>query len=144
MKIASGTLVACGVLLAACGSSNGGNTNPAFLIRISSLSFSPVSLSVPPGADVVVVNDDGPMSHSVTSEAAAGDFTPGSVGGVSFDTGEFTGQTHFVIPSSAPDGIVVPYYCTVHKGVMNTPDGSITIDAGATAQARRGTSSGGR
>ena len=131
MKTASRWEVACGLFLAVCCGSPGTSRNePAAFLRISSLSFSPVNLTVPPGATVIVANDD-PMPHSVTSEASIGAFAPGPVSGVSFDTGEFTGQTYFVIPSTAPDGTVIPYYCTVHKGVMNTPNGSITISVGA-------------
>ena len=131
MKTASRSTVACGLFLAVCcGSPGSSSGEPAALIRISSLSFSPVNLTVPPGATIIVANDD-PMPHSVTSEASAGAFAPGAVGGVSFDTGAFTGETYFVIPSTAPDGTVIPYYCTVYKGVMRTPDGSITISVGA-------------
>ncbi len=131
MKTASRATVACGLFLAVCCGSPGSSTGePAAFLRISNLSFSPVNLSVSPGATVIVVNDDS-MPHSVTSEASVGAFAPGAVGGVSFDTGAFTGETYFVIPSTASDGTVIPYYCTVYKGLMNTPDGSITISAGA-------------
>jgi len=85
-----------------------------------------------------VVNDDG-MPHSVTSEATQNAFTPGSVSGISFDTGAFTGSRTFSIPSNAASGTVIPFFCTVHRGTMNTPNGSITIDPTATAT----TSSGG-
>lgn len=125
-------MAVCGLALAACGATSGpassGNT---FLIRISSLRFIPQDLTVPPGATIVVRNED-PMPHSVTSAASPDAFTPGSVAGVSFDTGPFSnGQTSFRIPSTAPEGTVVPFYCTVHGGVMNTPHGSITIRATA-------------
>ena len=125
-------IVLSGLVLAACGASSGpessGNT---FIIRISDLRYLPEELTVPPGATIVVFNDDD-MPHSVTSEASADAFTPGSVAGVSFDTGVFSGpgvSTSFQIPSTAPDGTVVPFYCAVHKGAMTTPSGSITISA---------------
>jgi hypothetical protein len=69
------------------------------------------------------------VPHSVTSEAAPGEFVPGSVGGVAFDTGAFTGDGAFTIPANAPPGTVIPYYCTVHKGAMTTPDGELRIVA---------------
>jgi plastocyanin len=118
----------------ACG--GGGSSTPAaaappggFVITISSSSFSPLDLHVPPGGTVTVVNRDG-MSHSVTSEASANAFTPGSAGGVAFDTGQFTsGSRSFTIPSNAANGTRVPYFCTSHLGTMSTPNGTITVDS---------------
>ncbi len=109
---------------------DGGTGAAGYVITISNLRFSPLNLAVPPGATVTVVNQDG-MGHSVTSEATPGSFTRGSVGGVSFDTGEFTGQKTFTVPSSAAAGTVVPYYCIVHTSTMATPNGTITIDPNA-------------
>ena len=43
------------------------------------------------------------IAHSVTSEASPNAFTRGSVGGVSFDTGQFTGTKTFALPSTAPE-----------------------------------------
>ena len=134
------------ISLASCGSSGGGGGSsamggsPGFYIAIRGMAFSPIPLAAPPGATVTVVNQDA-MDHSVTSEAASGTFTPGAVGGVQFDTGPFTGQHTFVIPADAVDGTVVPYYCTVHKGAMATPNGSIRVDS--TAQPGTAPSSGG-
>jgi plastocyanin len=129
--------LSCAVL-GACGSS--GSSSPAspqqgsgFFITIKNMAFSPVDLRVPPGATVTVVNQDGSTQHSVTSEAAANDFTPGGVSSITFDTGAFTGTKTFTIPPTAATSTVVPYYCTVHKGTMTTPNGSITIDPTATA-----------
>jgi plastocyanin len=129
-------------LLAACGSSGsgGGGTTTTqgtgggsgFTITIQNMAFSPQQLAVPPGATVTVMNQDGATPHSVTSETADGAFTPGSVGGVQFDTGPFTGQRTFTIPANAQASTVIPFYCTVHKGAMATPNGSIRIDPGAT------------
>ncbi len=128
--------VAFGLGAVGCGGSSNSpsGSNPSgYQITISNLSYSPLNLNVPPGATVNVVNNDS-MAHSVTSEAAQNDFTPGTpVQGVSFDTGAFTGQKSFTIPSSAPDGSVIPYYCSVHKGTMRTPNGTITVDSSATA-----------
>ena len=116
----------------ACGSTGGSAALPAtgFFIVISNLTFIPLDLHVPAGATVYVVNQDG-MAHSVTSEATSGAFTKGSVGGVSFDTGPFVGVRSFAIPAAAANGTVVPFFCQVHLGTMNTPNGSITIDPSA-------------
>lgn len=96
-------------------------------ISIQNFTFSPLNLTVMPGQTVNVVNMDGSMPHSVTSEATAGAFTPGAVNGVSFDTGAFTGTASFVIPPNAPHGTVIPFYCTVHRQAMRTPNGTITV-----------------
>jgi plastocyanin len=123
--------------VAGCGSSSTSSPAPppttsGFTITISNLSFSPLNLHVPPGGTVTVVNQDS-VVHSVTSEASPNAFTNGSVGGVAFDTGLFTGTRTFTIPANAPTGTVVPYFCMNHRAMMNTPNGSITIDPSATA-----------
>jgi len=100
-------------------------------ITISGMAFSPLDLHVPAGGTVTVVNRDG-VQHSVTSEAAANMFTPGSVGGVQFDTGLFTGTHTFSIPANAATGTAIPYYCRNHLNTMATPTGTITIDPNAT------------
>ncbi len=133
-------------VLASCGSSGGGGGSssggpPGFYITIRNMAFAPAELSAPPGATVTVVNQDG-FQHSVTSEAAAGDFTPGAVGGVQFDTGPFTGTGTFTIPANAVDGTVIPYYCTVHKSMMATPNGSLKVDSSATPGPAPGSGSG--
>lgn len=119
-------------LAAGCGGSSSTSTNlpPGYYITISGLAFSPLDLSVPPGATVTVINRDG-MDHSVTSEAAPSAFTPGAVAGVSFDTGLFLGQKSFTIPSSAAEGTVIHYFCRSHLGAMATPNGTVTIHASA-------------
>ena len=137
--------VLAGVLLA-CGSSGSSGAaaipGTGFFIVISNLSFLPLNLHVPPGATVTVVNQDG-MAHSVTSEATSGAFTRGSVGGVSFDTGPFTGVRSFTIPANAATGTVIPYFCTVHLGTMATPNGAITVDPSAVATTAPGGGGGG-
>ena len=125
---------------AACGGSN--SAPQGFFISIRNMTFTPLSLDVPPGATVTVLNDDG-IGHSVTSEATANAFTPGGVDVVTFDTGVFTGQRSFTIPSSAQEGTVVPYYCQVHRATMVTPTGTITIHAAALPSAPPTGSSGG-
>ncbi len=123
--------LAAGIAMA-CGSSSSAPavSQPGFFITISGMSFSPLDLHAPAGAIVTVVNEDG-IDHSVTSEASANAFTPGSVGGVAFDTGAFTGSRSFTLPANAPNGTAIPYYCTVHKAIMATPNGTLTVDSSA-------------
>ncbi len=134
--LGAGTLVACG------GSSSKKNLPAGFYITISSMRFSPLNLDVPPGGTVTVLNDDS-MDHTVTSEATSGAYTPGSVAGVSFDTGPFVGQRSFTIPSTAPEGTVIPYYCKIHTTTMATPNGTITVHAAATPSGGGGGGGGG-
>ncbi len=106
--------------------STGGTSGVSFTITIQNFAFSPSNLAVPAGATVNVVNKDS-APHSVTSESTVGNFTPGGVNGVSFDTGTFTAGTRtFTISQSAPSGTVVPYYCAVHLSAM--PQGTVTIN----------------
>jgi len=132
-------------IAAACGDSSSpspASSSPGFFISISNLTFSPAALRVPPGGTVTVINDDG-EDHSVTSEASPNAFTPGSVAGVSFDTGPFIGTRSFTLPSSAPNGTVIPFFCTVHTGTMTTPNGAVTIDSTAQPTAPPGGGGGG-
>ena len=114
-----------------CGGSNSSTSStPGFFITISNLSFSPLNLRAPPGATVTVINNDS-MAHQVVSEATSGSFVPGAVAGISFDTGAFTGQKSFTLPSGAANGTLVPYFCNIHKNTRATPNGQITIDSTA-------------
>jgi plastocyanin len=121
-------LAAAGALACGGGSESAAPARPpGFYIGISSLAFTPGNLTVPPGATVTVLNQDG-VAHSVTSASAPGVFTPGAVNGVAFDTDLFTGERTFTVPASAPAGTVVPYYCRSHLGTMT---GTVTIDPAA-------------
>ena len=123
-----------GIALGACGGSSSSTssrpTAPGFYIGISGMAYSPLDLHVPAGSTVTALNDDS-MAHSVTSEATPGAFTPGAVDSVSFDTGAFTGNRSFSLPAGVADGTAIPYYCSVHKSTMATPNGTITIDSNA-------------
>lgn len=124
------TLLACG---GSSSSSTVGSGLPnGFYVRISGMAFSPVQLEAPPGATVTVLNADGAV-HTVTSEAASGNFTPGAFDGIQFDTGNIPGNAtgSFQLPAGAHDGDVVFYYCNVHKGAMATPNGSVKVNAAA-------------
>jgi plastocyanin len=105
--------------------SSGGAPAAAATITIQNNAFSPLNLTVAAGATVTVMNMD-TVQHSVTSETAKGNFQPGAVNGVSFDTGNFTAGTQtFTITASATAGTVVPYYCRVHTSSMT--EGTLTI-----------------
>jgi plastocyanin len=148
MRITMGWGALLAALLAACGGSNdGGSTttptgtpggtpaaNPSgsFVITIQGMAFSPLRLEVTPGATVTVRNLDA-EGHSVTSESTPGAFRKGSANGVQFDTGVFTGQQTFTIPSNAPVGATIPYFCTSHLQAMATPNGEIAIVATSTS-----------
>jgi hypothetical protein len=83
----------------------------------------------------VTVRNADAAPHSVTSERAPDAFEPGEVAGIAFDTGPFTGERTFTIPPDAPAGAVVPFYCSVHRGSMRTPNGEIRVVPGAALRA---------
>jgi plastocyanin len=100
---------------------------PSPTLVIADLTFTPAILEVVPGATVRVENRDA-FPHSVTSESARGAFAPGAVANVQFDTGVFgVGARTFTVPPEAQPGTVIPFYCSVHKGSMRTPDGELRI-----------------
>ena len=127
----------CAVFAVGCGSNDGstpppggnpdsGSPNVAPSIRISSFAFSPLDFTVDAGTTIQVKNNDS-TAHTVTSETADGDFSPGGVNGVSFDTGSISGggSASITIPGNAPSGTVIPYYCAIHKSMMG--NGHITV-----------------
>ncbi|MGZ3418088.1 MAG: cupredoxin domain-containing protein [Polyangiales bacterium] len=118
-------LASAAIVCASCGLEPPSTPAGGLVITIQSFSFSPADITVDPGGVIVVRNVD-PEPHSVTSESAEGAFSPGGVNGVSFDTGAFaSGDRTITIPTTAPHGTVVPYYCSVHTSGM--PQGRITI-----------------
>jgi plastocyanin len=132
-KLGAVALVAALGLIVACGDTPPAASSlpPGYYIAISSLTYSPLNLTVPAGSTVTVLNRDA-MSHSVTQQAAPGAFTPGAPGGATpFDTGLFTGTKTFILPTGLAEGTVLNYYCTSHTSTMLTPNGTITIRAAA-------------
>lgn len=123
-------------LLGACGGGGETPTTPTAgtggqVISIQGLDFTPLNVTVTPGGTVTVRNVDG-IPHSLTSEATMGNFSPGAVNGVSFDTGLFsTGDRTITIPANAAPGTVVPFFCRFHLSMM--PQGTITVQSVATA-----------
>lgn len=95
-------------------------------VLIQNFMYMPVTFTVAPGASVVVHNTD-TMPHSMTSESATGNFTPGAVNGVQFDTGPIAPGSSgtFTIPANAPHGTMIPFFCTVHTRGMQ--EGMITV-----------------
>jgi len=125
-------LLAGGLLASGChAASTTGDTASGYLITIENYTFIPQHLSVPPGAAVIVLNLD-PFPHSVVSSTAANSFVPGSVNGISFNTGPFMDDSAISIPADATVGTVVPYFCQIHEGAMlDQPDLTIVApDAG--------------
>jgi len=104
-----------GAGLAACGGSSSSG-NP--VVTISGMAFSPTVLSAVPGATITVDNKDA-LDHTFTSEAAQNDYTPGSAGNVTFDTGPFTGVKMITLPTNAVVGTNVWFYCKIHTTTMN-------------------------
>ena len=121
--VRTAVLVAAASVFCGCGSSSPANT---ITITISNYTFSPSSLSVKPGTTITVVNDD-TVQHTLTSEAALGNYVAGGVSGISFDTGPFAGpgSRTVTIPTTANPGTVIPYFCTVHLSMMG--QGTITV-----------------
>ena len=101
-------------------------TATATNIAIQNFAYVPSNVIVQPGATITVHNMDS-VGHTLTSEAAMGNFTPGGVAGVSFDTGTIApnGTATFTIPSSAPAGTVIPFFCRIHLSGMG--QGQITV-----------------
>ena len=116
MKVGAGVLFIAGaLLLAACGSSSPTMTGAAATstsssvgssITISNFMFSPMSLSVSPGATVKVTNKDS-ATHTLTAS------------GGQFDTGNITqNQTKTFKAPSKPG--TYHYICSIHQYMMGT------------------------
>ena len=72
------------------GGSTGGGSGGNTTISIASLTFSPQNVTVASPSTITVVNNDS-MSHTATSEAAAGAYVVGkAAGGFQFDTGNIS------------------------------------------------------
>ena len=136
-----GVMVIAAVFAAGCSTDttpgpDGGNPGGGFVLTIGGMAFTPLDFTVDAGTRITVRNTDTNTQHTVTSEAADNAFTFGAVNGVSFDvtvpaatgsSGGTPGEATFNIPSDAPSGTVVPYFCNIHKASMATPNGHITV-----------------
>jgi len=116
LKLGAGVLFIAGaLLLAACGSSTPSMSGSAATstsssggssITISNFMFSPMSLSVSPGATVKVTNKDS-ATHTLTAS------------GGQFDTGNITqNQTKTFKAPSKPG--TYHYICSIHQYMMGT------------------------
>ena len=109
-------LILLGATLGACGSSNSGGG--AQTVTITDM-FSPTVVSTIPGGSVIVQNNS-TQEHTFTSEAAQNDYTPATVGNVSFDQTVAAGaKVTIPIPSNAVVGTQVWFYCKIHTTLMN-------------------------
>jgi plastocyanin len=116
LKLGAGVLFIAGaLLLAACGSSTptmsgsattSGSSGGGSSITISNFMFSPMSLSVSPGATVKVTNKDS-ATHTLTAT------------GGQFNTGNITqNQTKTFKAPSKPGSY--HYICDIHQYMMGT------------------------
>ena len=107
------------LILTACGGDRSANAPAGQVpaLRIVNYTYLPQRLEVTPGTTIVILNED-QVQHSVTSTSTAGVFTYGTVNGLGFDTGPFTGTWTIAIPPTTPVGTVVPYFCELHAGAM--------------------------
>jgi plastocyanin len=123
-------VASCGGGMNDSGSLGAAPSTPATpnLITISGTTFMPARLLVTPGAMVTVKNLDA-APHSVTSEATANAFRPGSVAGISFDTGPVMSEATFMIPAAAAVGTVIPYFSSIDAPMMAMSSGEIEVVA---------------
>jgi plastocyanin len=120
MRTARSLLLSLAVASLACGKPEMTVLAPADtgqLITIRNFEFLPQSLQVIAGSSVLIRNED-PFMHTVTSESAPGSYTPGAVNGVEFDTAPFLGTRTISIRADAPVGTRIPYYCRLHGATM--------------------------
>jgi len=112
-------LILLGAALGACGSSGGGGGGGPQTVTITGMTFAPTIVSTIPGGSVIVQNND-IQPHTFTSEAAQNDYTPATVGNVSFDQTVAAGtKVTIPIPSNAVVGTQVWFYCKIHTTTMN-------------------------
>ncbi|MBI4411601.1 MAG: cupredoxin domain-containing protein [Deltaproteobacteria bacterium] len=111
------------ILFVSCGSSSE-SADERTTITLSDMSFDPTELSALPGETIDVVNDDD-VSHTVTSSSGPNAFDNSG----DFDTGSISpGETvSLEIPADASLGDVFYFYCDIHEGIMDTPNGQITV-----------------
>jgi plastocyanin len=132
-----GVMSLCVACSTSVGNGHGGLPNAAdsgldagnatqYTITISDFEYSPADIIVLPGKVVTVWNRD-LEAHTVTSEAAVDDFSPGDVEGIAFDTGLIprNSMAHISIVDTAASGTVIPYYCAIHGSAM--AQGAVTI-----------------
>ncbi len=113
------------------GSGGGGGTDGGVTqtVTIKGFADSPVNLSAPSPSTITWQNQDS-VVHTATSQATAGSYQPGAAtGGFRFDTGSIApgASATIAVPAGLASGTVQPYFCSIHKGAMMTPNPTITI-----------------
>jgi plastocyanin len=97
-----------------------------YVITILNYTVDPANLSVPPGATVLVRNQDD-FDHWLASETAPGQYVYAKVGEVGINVYVFSrSEQSFSIPTTAAVGTVVPYFCVLSTSAMIN-QGQITI-----------------
>ncbi len=126
---------------AACGAGATSDVNVAqtpYVITLLNDTFVPADLQAPPGATVLVRNDDS-VAHWLQSAAAPGEYVYAPVGGVSiYLRVPARSEQAFALPAGVAVGTVVPYFCADMTSAM-VNQGSITIVAPPAASAPPGT-----
>lgn len=97
-----------------------------YVITVRNYQFIPADLAAPPGATVLVRNDDD-YDHWLMSAAAPGQYVEAAVGGVDLNLYlPARREQPFQLPATAVVGTVVPYFCWFARNAM-MDQGSITI-----------------
>jgi plastocyanin len=111
--LGAGVLIFSGaLLLAACSSGGGGggkaaSSSTGTAITISNYMFSPMNLTVKPGAKISVTNKDS-VTHTLTATGSGG-----------FNTGDITqNQTKTITAPMKPGSY--HYICNIHQYMMGT------------------------
>jgi plastocyanin len=121
-------VLSAGVLFfaASCNNTTSNGTTCGQTIVIDGFVFTPLELDAEPGETICVINRDA-EAHTVTSESAPNAFDDDG----RFDSGVLNQDEEgtITIPDNATPGDEIPYYCDVHLGTMDTPNGTITVVA---------------
>ncbi len=127
--LAPAALAAAAAALLACGAGATSDLNPVttpYLITVRNYQFIPAALAAPPGATVLVRNDDD-YPHWLMSAAAPGQYVEAAVGGVDLNLYlPARSEQPFQLPATAVVGTVVPYFCYLTRNAM-MDQGTITI-----------------
>jgi hypothetical protein len=116
--------------LASCNAASSDVNVPVspYVITIRNYMWFPADLPAPPGATVLVRNEDD-VDHWLQSAAAQGQYVHAAVGGFDLDLRvPRQSERSFAIPARVAVGTVVPYFCFLFTSAM-LDQGTITISA---------------